>query len=130
MPMPIFRSHGALASPLCALLLGAGLLAGCANDDSTARFFVAPGKYVLYDCTELKQASLKTAAREHELEGLMAKADIGAGGGLVNAVAYRPEYDSLRGDMMDLRQAAIDKKCDFVPGMESAGGAAQNDSAQ
>lgn len=127
--MTILRSYGALACPLSALLLLAVLLTGCANDDSAARFLVAPGKYVLYDCAELQRASIKTAAREHELEGLMAKASTGAGGGLVNAIAYRPEYDSLRGDMMDLRQAAVDRKCDFVPGIANDNGAANTGTA-
>ncbi len=95
----------------------AGLLAGCAanEQDSTARFLVAPGKYVLFNCKEIKQTADENAKRQHELEELMAKAGSDSAGRLVSAVAYKPEYYELRGRMADLRQAAADKKCKFVP---------------
>jgi hypothetical protein len=115
------RIAAALALMLAALMLASLALSACATSDpattdSTARFLVAPGKYTLYNCAELAATSKTTEAHQHELEGLMAQASITSSGRLVNAVAYRPEYLTLRGEMMDLRQAAADKKCDFVPG--------------
>jgi hypothetical protein len=112
-------------APIAAILV-TGVLTACAASNSTgsdgaARFFVAPGKYDLYNCAQLAQQSKTTAAREHELEGLMTRAGASSSGNLVNAVAYRPEYVTLRGEMMDLRQAAVDKKCNFVPGEPAAG---------
>lgn len=111
------RMSAAVFAPLLAALL----LSACASSnepasDSAARFLVAPGKYVLYDCADLARTAQKTQARQHELEGLMAKASTTSGGQVVNTIAYRPEYVSLHGDMMDLRQSAIDKKCNFMPG--------------
>jgi hypothetical protein len=106
---------------LMAVPVIATFLTGCASTDpastdSAARFLVAPGKYAIYNCAQIKEQSKTKAAREQELEGLMARASASSGGRLVNAVAYRPEYVTLRGELMDLRQAAADKKCDFVPG--------------
>jgi hypothetical protein len=106
--------------PLAAFALAAGLLAGCAanEQDSTSRFLVAPGKYVLFNCAQIKQTAEKNSERQHELEALMARAGEGSAGRLVSAVAYKPEYYQLRGEMADLRQTAADKKCKFVPSAE------------
>ena len=118
------RASGAAIAPMFALALAAVALTGCATtetdianrDDSAARFLVAPGKYRLYNCPQIKEAAAANVKRQHELEELMVKAGAGAGGDFVNTVAYRPEYLSLRGQMMDLRRTAADKNCDFVPG--------------
>lgn len=101
---------------LTALALAACAGGSAADTDSAARFLVPAGQYTLYNCAQLAERSKTTAARQHELDGLMTKAATSSGGQLVNAVAYRPEYLTLRGEMLDLRQAAVDKKCDFVPG--------------
>jgi hypothetical protein len=55
------------------------------------------------------------------LEALMARAGPGTDALLVSAVAYRPEYLAVRGEMNELRAAAATKKCDFVPGEEKPG---------
>jgi hypothetical protein len=106
--------------PLIALVLAAGLLAGCtaSEQDSTSRFLVAPGKYVLFNCAQIKQTAEDNSKRQHELEALMLKAGNDSAGRLVSAVAYKPEYYQLRGEMADLRQAAADKKCKFMPSAE------------
>ncbi len=98
-------------------VLTALTLGDCAgNDDMTARMLVAPGKFVLFNCKQLAQQAEVNMNRQHELEGFMAQAGSGSDGRLVSAVAYRPEYLSLRGEMEDMRQTAADKKCNFVPG--------------
>jgi hypothetical protein len=110
-----------LASLFAASLL-ASMLAACAgNDDATARFLVAPGKYALFNCKQLAEQTEVNLKRQHELEGLMAQAGEGTGGQMVSTVAYRPEYLTLRGEMTDLRETAVDKKCNFVPGENPAG---------
>jgi hypothetical protein len=119
--MTVARTYfGSRCLALPAVILLSALLCACATDDSStdraARFLVAPGKYTIYDCAQLAEVSKTKAERQHELEGLMAKASASSGGRVVNAIAYQPEYLSLRGEMMDLRQAAVDKKCNFVPG--------------
>ena len=102
------------------------LTACAANDDSAAHFLVAPGKYALFNCTQLAEQGTTNLERQHELEGLMAQAGTGSGGQLVSAVAYRPEYLQLRGEMEDLRQTAADKKCKFVPGEDPGATAASS----
>ena len=118
--------------PLVAIALLAVVLSACtapsggSSDDTVSRFLVAPGKYVLYSCPEIAVQAAATAARERELERLMAKADVDAGGRLVSAIAYRPEYLERRGEMNELRQAAVAKDCKFVPGADIPGGRASD----
>jgi hypothetical protein len=118
------RSHRrTLAAALAALTLTA-----CAggNDDAAARFLVAPGRYALFNCKQLAQQAAVNVERQRELEGLMAQAGTGSGGRLVSSVAYRPEYLTLRGELSDMRQTAVDKKCDFVPGEDPGATAASS----
>lgn len=102
---PIFMIAG------IALLVSLG---GCAlSDDRLASMMAAPGKFSLYSCPELVQRHKEIVVRQHELEGLMAKAGQESSGRLVSAMAYRPEYLSLRGEMKDALEAAAEKKCDL-----------------
>lgn len=102
------------------------LLSACANtgvpDDDVARLLVAPDKFVLYRCPDIARKAKEVAKRQRKLEALMAQASIDSGGRMVSAVAYRPEYLVARGEMNDLRQAAIEQKCNFVPGPDMATG--------
>ena len=59
------------------------------------------------------------ADRQHELEELMKKAGVDAGGRLASNMAYRPEYLLLRGQMDQLRRAAAEKGCDLSAGAKS-----------
>jgi hypothetical protein len=104
---------------LIAAVLLAAMLAGCAaSDDSTGRFLVAPDKFTLYNCAQLAEAAQANATRQRELEMLMAKAGPDAGGPLVSAVAYRPEYAQKRGEMNEMRRTAAEKNCKSLPGAE------------
>jgi hypothetical protein len=85
-------------------------------DDQLARLMVTPEKYALYNCHEIAIEAQAAAAREQQLQQLMAKADIDASGRLVSAVAYRPDYLTVRGELSELRAAAAAKHCDVVPG--------------
>jgi hypothetical protein len=92
-----------------AILVALATLSACAN---TEDLFVAPGKYAIYNCEELATAGRKAAAREHELKGLMSKAEQGSGGAVVNALAYRSEYLETQGQLKQLEQMALEKRCD------------------
>ena len=116
----------AAAAMLAAMLSACVAPPGGSSDDAASRFLVAPGKFVLYSCPEIAEKAKATAARERELQRLMAKADVDAGGRLVSAMAYRPEYLERRGEMNELRQAAAAKDCKFVPGANTAGGRASD----
>jgi hypothetical protein len=104
-----FGTFGILVAILAALT-------GCVSEQAASRFLVDPDRYVLYSCPEIARATQANASRQHELEGLMAKAGEGTGGQLASTMAYRPEYAQLRGEMDQLRKAAADKNCKFTPG--------------
>ena len=104
-----------LALPICAAFV-AVMLSGCASDDSTARFFVAPEKYMLYTCPEIAREMKGRQAREKELKDLMVKASADPGGRLISGLAYDSEYLSVRGEINDLRASAAERHCAPEPG--------------
>ena len=94
--LPRFR-----AAALTALFASGIGLAGCAGlgDGVASGAFVDPAKYELYNCTQLETERKNLAARAEDLEGLMAKADTGAGGacGVGACVSQRPHYRARPG---------------------------------
>jgi hypothetical protein len=114
--MPLQQSKMMTAAALATLLL-----AGCAgSNDQTASLLVTPGKYAIYNCGQLAVAAGKTAERERELEGLMAKAQTGAGGQVVDAAVYRPDYLVARGELNEIHREARDKHCTLPPDAAAA----------
>ena len=124
------------ASSLIASALLAALLAGCAtsssgtSDDRMGSLMVAPGKYVLFTCDEIVRQAAATATRARELEGLMARAGTDLGGQLVATTTYRPEYAQKRGELNELRNAAISKNCKNVPGGDGRGARASDNAVR
>src|SRR5262245_30890853 len=103
-------------------------LVGCAvSDDSVDRFLVKPDRYVLYNCTQLANATQATVSRQRQLKMLMVKAETDSVGVLVSSAAYGPEYAQLRGIMNELQKAAADKNCKFVPSAENLNGDVKNE---
>jgi hypothetical protein len=100
------------ALPTVACLTLAACASGGAHPEDA---FVAPGKYVLYDCPQLATAEAKFAARDAELTRLMARARSGAGGDLVAATVYEPDYYSNLGELKDVRREQAEKKCAANP---------------
>ena len=97
---------------IAAGLLAIASLGGCSmSDDRLASIMVAPGKFALYTCPEMVQNQKENVKRQREIEGLMAKAGQESSGRFVSAMAYRPEYLTLLGEMKDLRNAAAEKQC-------------------
>lgn len=93
-------------------------LPGCADmSDSMSLAFADPAKYDLYDCKQLEPEHKRLADRTAELQGLMAKAETGAGGVVVAEVAYRNEYIATRGQAKLAEQAWQKNRCrETVPG--------------
>ena len=113
MGMPFTRIS--LAAALAALTLS-----GCAmSDDSAGRALVGSSTYTLYSCDDLATAIQARSTREGELKGLMAKADAG-GNQFVSAIAYRPEYLEVHGELMALQRKADEKHCSNPPPPPSA----------
>src|SRR4029077_263033 len=93
-------------------------LPGCAEmGDSVSMAFADPAKYDLYDCKQLEPERKKLAEKTAELQGLMAKAQTGAGGALAREVAYRNEYIATRGQARLAEEAWQKNRCrETMPG--------------
>lgn len=110
-------------------------LSACATatvDEST--FFADPATFAMYDCKQLGDARAGYAKRIEELQGLMAKAETGAGGSIIAEVAYRPDYLSAQARLKSANAAWERNRCSSAaqaadpafarpsPGMEPAAG--------
>ena len=102
-------------------------LSACAmSDDSLSSFLVAPGNYALFSCDDIARTAKTTQERQKELEQLMAKASTNAGGRLISDATYGTDYVTTRGRMKNLRAAAAERKCNFVPGEDNPAGRASD----
>jgi hypothetical protein len=54
--------------------------------------FADPGRYEFFNCEQLAVQRVAGKAREQELKQLMNRAEQGAGGTLVNVIAYKGDY--------------------------------------
>lgn len=88
-----------------AMAVGLGACASGGDSGFGSSVFVDPSKYDLYNCQQLATARKITNDRVIELEGLMAKAESGAGGSLVSGLAYQTDYRAQRA-----QRDAIDEK--------------------
>ena len=98
------------------VMAGVGLtLGGCSTSgdgpSGVSRVFVAPDKFVLYNCPQIEVKALGVAARRKQLAQLMAKAGSTPDGRLVSLLAYESEYTETGADLAELRRAAADKNC-------------------
>jgi hypothetical protein len=98
---------------LLPLALAAAVVAGCSTngEDRLGSALVAPGGFEFYDCQQLATQDRVQTTHEHELERLMAKAKQGAGGGLVSAIAYEPDYATNHATLRELHREQARKKC-------------------
>jgi hypothetical protein len=119
--MPVRHAHCQPFSrariSLALLALGIAL-SGCAEmSDSMTSAFADPAKYDLYECKQLEPERKNLANRAAELQGLMAKAETGAGGAVVAELAYRNDYIAVRGQQRLAEEAWQRNKCrETVPG--------------
>jgi hypothetical protein len=67
-------------------------LGGCTSEEMAGRLAAEPGKYILWSCVELANEARDIAGREYDLEALMKKTEVDAGGRFASAIAYQPEY--------------------------------------
>ena len=86
-------------------------LAGCVSGEHAEDFYVAPGKYVLYDCKQLAGAAAHFEERDKELTKLIARAKEGPGGEIASALAYNSDYYSNLGELKDVHREQAEKKC-------------------
>jgi len=112
-----WKRHGNRGEPtlrLCVSLavLCAGLSACSSITAETGRSaYIAPGRFDVYTCSDIDERARGMQRRKEELEQLMGKASEGAGGSIVNTIAYRAEYLQARDDLAELAHASADKQC-------------------
>lgn len=102
---------------LGALAIGLGACASGGESPFGSSVFVDPARYDLYDCQQLATARKSTNDRVVELEGLMAKAETGAGGTLVSGLAYQTDYRAQRAqrDAIDAKLARHNCSAELAP---------------
>ncbi|MBV9459996.1 MAG: twin-arginine translocation pathway signal [Bradyrhizobium sp.] len=108
--MPRVTAAGALVALALAL-------SGCADmgGDAWTTAFADPAAYELYDCKQLEPVRKNLAVRQAELQGLMAKAQTGAGGAVVSELAYRNDYVAVRGQSRLAEDAWRKNNCHETP---------------
>jgi hypothetical protein len=121
-PLVKTMPRAAAAGAVVALAL---TLSGCAEmgGDAWTTAFADPATYELYDCKQLEPVRKSLAAREAELQGLMAKAQTGTGGPVVSELAYRNDYISVRGQARLADEAWRKNKCRETPPATAAAAA-------
>ena len=103
------------AAAAALLVLGVGL-AGCADmSEGMMSAFADPAKYDLYDCKQLETERKNLAARQADLQGLMAKAETGAAGPVVAELAYRNDYIAVRAQAKLADEVWQRNKCRLSP---------------
>ncbi|HEX7881410.1 MAG TPA: hypothetical protein VF499_01575 [Afipia sp.] len=102
---------------LGALAIGLGACASGGESSFGSSVFIDPAKYDLYNCQQLATARKTTNDRVVELEGLMAKAETGAGGALVSGLAYQTDYRAQRAqrDAIDEKLASNNCSAELAP---------------
>jgi hypothetical protein len=115
---PVCSSRPRLRAAAVMALLVSGIgLAGCASmgDGFASGAFVDPARYELYDCKQLETERKSLSVRAAELQGLMAKADTGAGGPVVAELAYRNDYITARAQYKLADEVWRRNKCQETP---------------
>src|SRR4051794_15678571 len=122
MTVRVSRSHPLPRAMIAAALLVIGLgLNGCAEmSDSVSTAFADPAKYELYDCKQLEAERKALAGRASELQGLMAKAETGAGGAVGAGAPYGKDYIAIRGQTQFAEEAWRRNKCQETPAPQPA----------
>jgi hypothetical protein len=95
------------------LTLIACALAACSSmGGNTMTVFVDPGKYDYFSCEQIAANRKVWSAKEQELQTLMDKADQGAGGAIVNVLAYKADRVAASEEVKVLDIAARAKNCE------------------
>jgi hypothetical protein len=108
----MFRGlHSARSLWLVALC---ALLTGCASSEGPY-FFADAGKYHFHNCEQLATVSKQKHDRQRELKELIDKAEQGAGGQIVSALAYRTDYVAVNEELQVIDSTLREKDCAASP---------------
>jgi hypothetical protein len=113
----MFSANVMRASILALTMLGA---AACSTSSQVdVMLFADPGKYEYHTCEQILAAGRATSQREVKLRELIQKAEQGAAGSLVGAVAYRGEYRTVVEELAVIDTVARRKNCLTPPSWRS-----------
>jgi hypothetical protein len=99
-----------------AILLLAGLVAGCAENQFVGHlFYMTPYKYQELSCVELKQRAAAAKQKIDQMDRLREKADASTAGPVINTVVYGPDYSRARWDQRLYEEEVARKNCDPPP---------------
>ena len=84
-----------------------------------------PAKYDLFDCKQLEATRKSLASQAAELEGLIAKAETGAGGSVVAEMAYRPDLAKVRASAHLADSLGARQMCRYQPILASTWSSAE-----
>jgi hypothetical protein len=102
----VSRSH------IAAVVVAALLLGGCAGGGPIGSSLVTTGGYELYDCQQLALTLAGLVERDQNLTRYMERARQSAGGSVVSAISYEPDYASNRASIREVEREQVEKKCD------------------
>lgn len=108
-PGPL-RARG--LAPIACVVVAGMLLTACATASNPITIFADPGKYEFYNCEQLVGPRKHWTGREQELRLLMERAEQGAGGALVNLLAYRADYVAATEELKLIEIATRAKNCE------------------
>jgi hypothetical protein len=98
---------------MLAVVLIAGAVSACSSaGNNPLTVFVDPGKYQYYTCEQIAAYRKVWSTKEQELQMLMDKADQGAGGAVVNVLAYKADHVAASEELKVLDVAARAKNCE------------------
>ena len=108
-PMHAFSPVARIAG----VVMTGAVLVGCsATGDTPMTIFADPGQYQYSTCEQLAGQRKYWAGREQELKLLMDKADQGAGGTVVNLLAYKSDHVAAGEQIKLIEAAARSKNCE------------------
>lgn len=81
----------------------------------TESLLVVPGYYDTLNCRDLTERVQKSTRRVNELEKLRERSGGGAGGSVVNVLAYNTDFAKARAEQRNATEAATRKGCDLSP---------------
>jgi uncharacterized protein YceK len=93
-----------------ATLIVSALLSACSSVYEVT-FFADPGKYQYAKCEQLAEQRKSWSDREQELKLLMDRAEQGAGGAIVKALAYKADLVATEEELRLLETAAGAQNC-------------------
>ncbi len=98
---------------IAGVVLAGAVLVGCSSTgDNPVTIFADPGQYQYSTCEQLAGQRKYWAGREQELKLLMDKADQGAGGAIVNVLAYKADHVAAGEQVKLIEAAARLKNCE------------------